>query len=225
MLRDGGWGDAEDCEDYVSAVKDFLEGVSAEKTLVAAFPSALRLRPEQRRPFDKIIEQGVIDVVTSELKKLEGIVASGVEHEEHVSAEALGLWAILDLSKSSASSTELELAEACEGLKDASHKHLSAQEAVKTQSEVVAQRECDEEIQQKKIINFDNALETLERLRNVANNPADGKDDVTMTEAAAAPDAGDVQMVVITEEPCAAPVVKDCNAPSSVPDVGPIAGA
>jgi len=94
MLRDGGWGDAEDCEDYVSAVRDFLEGVSAEKTLIAAFPPALRLRPEQRRPFDKMIEQGVIDVVTAELKKLEGIVASGADHEEHVTAEALGLWAI-----------------------------------------------------------------------------------------------------------------------------------
>merc|ERR1712072_863791 len=69
MLRDGGWGDAEDCEDSVSAVKEFLEGVSAEKTLVVAFPEALRLRPEQRRPFDKMIEQGVIDVVTAELKK------------------------------------------------------------------------------------------------------------------------------------------------------------
>jgi len=223
MLRDGGWGDAEDCEDYVSAVKDFLEGVSAEKTLIAAFPPALRLRPEQRRPFDKFIEQGVIDVVTAELKKLEGIVASGAEHEEHVTAEALGLWAILDLAKAAKSKTELDLTEACDGLKDASRKHSNALEAVEKQNEVVAEREVDEEVLRKKIEKFDIALETLERLRNVTSNSTDGNDDVIMMEAAA-PDAGDVQMTV-TVEPCATATVKDCGAAPTLAAAGPLAGA
>merc|ERR1712048_703162 len=154
-----------------------------------------------------------------------GIVASGADHEEHVTAEALGLWAILDLAKSAAANTECELAEACNGLKDASDRHSNAQEAVKTQSEVVAQREVDEEILRKKIEKFDIALETLERLRNVTNNSTDGLDDVTMVEVAA-PNAGDdVQMAAVTVEPCAAAAVKDCGAAPTVPAAVPLAGA
>merc|ERR1712232_707252 len=126
MLRNGGWGDAEDCEDSISTVKDFLQGVYAETTLIAAFPAALRLRPEERRPFDKVIEQGAIDVVTSELKRLEEIVATGAGEEEHVSAEALGLWAISDLANTAASGTERELGDACDCLKDALNKLSSA---------------------------------------------------------------------------------------------------
>merc|ERR1712232_575885 len=150
--------------------------------------------------------------------------ASGADHEEHVTAEALGLWAILDLAKSAASNTERELAEACDALKDASRKHSSAQEAVNTQSGVVAQREVDEDILRKKIEHFDIALETLERLWNVTSNSAEGKGDVTMTEVEA-PDAGDVQMLAITVEPSAAATVKDCGAGPTVSAAVPLAGA
>jgi hypothetical protein len=194
MLRDGGWGDAEACEDAISAVKEFLEGLSAENALIAALPSALCLRPAERRPFDEVIVQGVIDGVTAELEKQKEIVATGIEEEEHVNAEALGLWAILDLAEAAASVTEAELAEALEVLKKAISKHSSAQEAVSTQSGVVAQREVDQEITQNTITKFDIALDALERLRNFASASTESMDDVTMADATAL-GADDVQML------------------------------
>jgi hypothetical protein len=222
VLRGGGWGDAETCEDCISVVKEFLEGFSAESTLIAAFPGALRLQPEQRRPFDTMIEQAVIDVVTAELKKLEGEVNTGIAEEEHVSAEALGLWAILDIAKSTAADTERELAEASECLKEASSILSGAHEAVKTQNNLVARRVKTEEFSHKKIALFDNAIATLERLRTISTDSAESKDDVTMTDGA----APDVPMVdVVTEESCAA-AAKDCNTPAQVPSVVPLmAGA
>jgi hypothetical protein len=221
MLRDGGWGDAEACEDAVAAVTEFLQGLSAENTLVAALPQALRLRPDARGPFDKVIVQGVIDVVTSELEKQKEVVAVGIEEEEHVNAEALGLWAILDLAESAASGTEAELAEASEALKEAVNKHSSAQEAVLTQSGVIAQRELDLELSQNTLTKFDIALDALERLRNVASMSTESKDDITMTDVAAAPDASDDVQMVGEVAP-----VKDLGVPTVAPTtVPPIAGA
>jgi hypothetical protein len=232
MLRDGGWGDAETCEDCISAVKEFLEGFSAENTLIAAFPGALRMHPEQRRPFDKMIEQSVIDVVTAELKRLEEEVNGGIAEEQHVNAEALGLWAILDQARAAAADTERELEEASNCLKEASSSSLGAHAAVKSQNDFVAQRTVEEETCHKRIVSFDNALVSLERLRAISSESTESKDDVTMTDGAA-PDvtmtdgaAPDVPMVeLVAEESCAAAAAKDCNTPASGPVVVRCGGA
>jgi hypothetical protein len=221
MLLDGGWDDAETCESTISGVSSFLKNIPAENALVAGLPSAFLLRPEQRRPFDKIIEQGVVDVITSEIQKRQEAVDAGAADEEDVKAEALGLWAIFEEEKAKAVETELNLATAEAQLLEATEKHTATLQAVKAQSEAVGCREVEEDLLEKKMIKLAAARDALERMRKVTR-------DVVMEDAsvAAPPAAGEEVDVEMTVEPCVAAAVKDCSVAAMQDSTAvPMAGA
>lgn len=223
MLRDGGWGDAESCEDSITTVKEFLENMSVENALVAATAGALRLQPDQRRAFDKVIEEGVVNAFTSHVAKLEADLAEGKEEEEHSGAEALGLWAIWDEAKASASEAQGALEAACEYLKEATNKCSIAHGTEKQQARIVAKRETAVEVFKMKICDLGSALDTFELLRSTANDAA-AEEEMVVDATVAGSD--DVPMVDVTaEESCAAAPLKDCGVPPTAPAAVPLGGA
>merc|ERR1719235_1500478 len=71
MLRSGGWEDADGQEDAIDHVTKFLKDIRAEDALVAACADAFRVKPEKRRRFDKVVEEGVMEVVNKRIVELE----------------------------------------------------------------------------------------------------------------------------------------------------------
>merc|ERR1712107_465478 len=81
----------------------------ADDALVAACAGTFRTKPEKRRRFDSVVEQGVVETVDKRIVELENTLAKTSAAAEDVEAEALGLWAILDCARDKVSEMQQEV--------------------------------------------------------------------------------------------------------------------
>eukprot|EP00927_Polykrikos_kofoidii_P044089 TRINITY_DN38152_c0_g1_i1.p1 TRINITY_DN38152_c0_g1~~TRINITY_DN38152_c0_g1_i1.p1 ORF type:complete len:316 (-),score=81.50 TRINITY_DN38152_c0_g1_i1:516-1463(-) len=123
MLRARSFRDVESFDDAIEAVCEFLTEVHAEDALVAAVPGAFA---SASGPYSRLVEQGAFEVVTAHLADSEAnLVASSVEFIE-LEAEALGLWAIQEVSRETLRGVEALLARAESLLADAKEHNAEA---------------------------------------------------------------------------------------------------
>lgn len=99
MLLDGGWEDDEMKTDSVEAVREYLVAIGVDTVLITAAPHALAITPERRAPFDKVTVEHIVEVLQEEKNKIEANVAKVAPDVELARAEALGVWAILDIAR------------------------------------------------------------------------------------------------------------------------------
>merc|ERR1711865_398397 len=103
----------------IDMVVGLLEEINAEKTLVAAVPGSYKPKPEQRGPFDKLCVDGVTNVVGKHRASLEADFATAEQQATEATAEALGLWALLDVEKQAQSDAQAGLEFAKDAVKKA----------------------------------------------------------------------------------------------------------
>ncbi|CAJ1430805.1 unnamed protein product [Effrenium voratum] len=94
----------------LEALKEYLQTVSTEKTLVAA-SEGLLTAPESRGDFDKMAIDCIKEELTEKLKSLEEALAARAPAERRARAEVLGLQALLEVCSEKAQIAEKQHAE------------------------------------------------------------------------------------------------------------------
>lgn len=138
MLINGGWEDDDGCEDFVSAVLEYLKEENCESPLLAALPKALGRRPAERGMFDKITLEEVVRIIDAKVASATSMVEQEKEKIVDVNATNLGAWAVWDI--------------ACDVEKAAFKAHDDAQEEL--QAKISEQKAMDA-----KVSDFNSALE------------------------------------------------------------------
>lgn len=99
LLAEGGWEDEDAKASAVDTVQSYLEGIGAEKVLVAAAHAALSTKMDSRKPFDKVTVEHVREVLEEKMRD----ITAKVEHEQiyydKAKAELLGAWALADVAR------------------------------------------------------------------------------------------------------------------------------
>lgn len=182
MLRDGGWEEEEVREDAIAAVTELLATLRVEGTLLAAMPGAFRRLPSERKAFDAIVAKGVEDALVGHLEKLESEVAAGAKKEEESCAEALGLWAILDVTRAAKNAAALELSTSEASLEAAKDAVQSVAKDAKEKAAALEACLAKQKAQDDKIEEFTAAMDIFGRLRSA--EPAAAAADAARSAAA-----------------------------------------
>jgi len=164
MLKSGGWEDSETQDEAIEAVMTFLTRIDAEPAMVAAVPGCFKLKPEARGEFDGVVEEGISTAIASHIERLTDDVAKSSRALDLVTAETLGLWAILDLDRESATIAECDLSSAEDSLTAASAKRVQAGKVVASQDKIVAIKGKMITSQKTTIQELTDTSEALERL-------------------------------------------------------------
>jgi len=104
-LLNGSWKSEKDQSEKLETLKEYLQEIGTEKTLVAA-ADGLITKPEVRGDFDKMAIDCITEELSEKLKKLEETMSDRAPAEREVQAEVLGLEALLDICQEKAASAE-----------------------------------------------------------------------------------------------------------------------
>lgn len=165
MLRSGGWGDADAHADAIDNVTQLLKLIHADDALISASAGAFRVKPEKRRRFDTVVEQGVVEVLEGHMTELDSSLAKCEALAEDIEAEALGLWAILDCARDKVAEVQKEIQEAKAAHQKASaHCDTMGVEAI-DQTKIVQDATSRLKLQTEKIDSHAAVIGALDRLR------------------------------------------------------------
>eukprot|EP00927_Polykrikos_kofoidii_P060328 TRINITY_DN55331_c0_g1_i1.p1 TRINITY_DN55331_c0_g1~~TRINITY_DN55331_c0_g1_i1.p1 ORF type:complete len:331 (+),score=89.43 TRINITY_DN55331_c0_g1_i1:66-1058(+) len=155
--------------DSMAAVSQLLSEIHADRALVAALEATFAVKPSERGPFDKVIEQGVVSLITNHVAKLEQQLEHASLESEHISSAALGAWAILEVSKEDTVEAKKELDFARKALADSKTKLSKAKIDVRAQEDRASIDLSKLTLQDDELKRLSEAIQALDRLeaRNV----------------------------------------------------------
>lgn len=180
MLLEGGWqdGDVEAKDIVVQAVQDHLKSGNAEAALVAAVQGAFQSRPADRGPFDKITIESLQEVF--DLEKQESarkLTEIGPEYE-NITAEDLGVFAILEVTKDQQRDADHERNKARQHLSSCSKSAQEAFVAKEERERLLNTQLCEREIRQNRVREIKLALEAIDKLASGEQDNAMAVDEV-----------------------------------------------
>jgi len=165
----------------LSRVTSYLEEIQAERALIAAVPGALGRQPSDRGRFDKITVESLEEVLTAKVNQMDEQIAELVPTLEEVTAMALGMWAIYDVTcdkrKAAAAASQAADTAAEDACTQAGEKSKEVEEqtslAQKIRAEQAAESANLEKIQR--------SVEALERVVAGAGAPEEKSDEASPT--------------------------------------------
>eukprot|EP00435_Cladocopium_sp_Y103_P057381 s1489_g19.t1 len=104
-LLNGSWTSAEERKEKLATLKEYLQEIGTEKTLVAA-ADGLITKPEVRGDFDKLAIDCITEELIAKLKQVEEKLAERAPAEREVRAEVMGLEALVDICRQKATAAE-----------------------------------------------------------------------------------------------------------------------
>lgn len=183
----------------------YLEEVGAEKALIAAVPGALERTPAERGAFDAITLAEVNELLSQSLASLAAEIAEGAQTERHASAEAMGAWAVLDISEGRSADAAAALCSAQEGQEAALAERQAAEALAQTRSAAVTDALVQRTLAEEKVSEAAGAEAALATLRSPPAPPAVEEEaapavEVEAMEVEAAPEAEAAPMEVDAAE-------------------------
>merc|ERR1711933_79986 len=127
----------------LQAVKTFLKNIHTEPALVAAAAKALANKPDARGEFDLFTLSSVKETLETEMNNINTLISEHQPRYESVTAEQLGLWALLDHERDRKAKAQASLAEMELSLKSAQEVCTSAQKEFAARSEAVSEKVCE----------------------------------------------------------------------------------
>eukprot|EP00927_Polykrikos_kofoidii_P060794 TRINITY_DN55705_c0_g1_i1.p1 TRINITY_DN55705_c0_g1~~TRINITY_DN55705_c0_g1_i1.p1 ORF type:complete len:360 (-),score=86.90 TRINITY_DN55705_c0_g1_i1:325-1344(-) len=164
MLVGSNWEAGEASEDSIAAVEQHLTNIQCDSVLMAALPAAFRTKPCERGPFDKVVEQGVVDAIRTHLADVERKLAGGAKEAEDISAAALGAWAILEVSKDDVTKAKDEVAAANVVLCESKAKRVEAKKNIRAQEDRTSVALSRLTLQDEDLRRLSEAVQALDRL-------------------------------------------------------------
>mmetsp|Transcript_42754 Transcript_42754/g.118045 ORF Transcript_42754/g.118045 Transcript_42754/m.118045 type:complete len:368 (+) Transcript_42754:98-1201(+) len=165
MLCSGGWEDSDAQKEAVETVVQLIKEIGAEDTLVVAMPAVFKVKPEARQPFDKFVEQAVVELVARHLEKLEAEIAVDTELAEQLSAEALGLWAIADVARDAVGVAEEALASSKGVLVEITDQRIHSETILTQHDKEVSELLTSQVLDEQRVSKFAAAIEAATRLQ------------------------------------------------------------
>lgn len=165
MLMDGGWEEEEVRDACIDAVCHYLQSQGSDAVLLAALPKALKRKPAECGPFDKMAVDEAFRFVSAKVDSLEAQLAAGQEELDDAIAVHLGAWAILDVAGDKVSLANEERDAADAAVQNAVVEEKLAASKVMDQDTVLATILSEATLLQSKAQQLDlalNALSTLE---------------------------------------------------------------
>lgn len=188
-VLDVGSEDESVLDSTVDAVQQYLRKLGAEPALVAAAMGALRCKPESRQAFDKLTASSLEEVLRAEASRIDVLLMQHQPEQEQVSAEQVGLWALLDRESQREQAASLALADAELSKKLAAAARDGTLADISVKEAEVSQRLCEQVLAEERVKELGHALEAVERLvafsyEAEAKADAAGPADVPMAHAA-----------------------------------------
>lgn len=173
MLIDGGWEDQDVKAAAISAVQEFLGHIKAEPALTAAAGQALACK--DRQPFDCMVVDHISEVIAT---KINEITTSLRREEEHVSAfeaEALGFWALADVTRDRERDAARDLSQAEVCVFEATRVKKEATSDLSAREQTLTNFLAEQTLAGDRAENIEKALHALERILadNYAPDPSD----------------------------------------------------
>lgn len=167
----------------------FLEEAKVEKALLAAAPSALAVRPAERKAFDNVAMEEISKIIEHSGADLDEKLAAGEPEERQALAEALGAWAILDVARDRVKEAKAALTAARRTLRDAEATEATALDAETTRREAQGEALAQQSQAAEKIKELDEAVAALERVSEPAPEATEASAEAMEVEAAAPAEA------------------------------------
>lgn len=178
MLLNGSWEDKDACDDFVSAVFEYLKSMNCEAPLLASLPKALAQKPADRRLFDEVVFKEVVRIIGAKVT----IVTSAIEKDEEefkdVNATHLGAWAIWDVACDDERASVTSHEQAREILQVTKSDKSALEATIAEQSSLFEKAALEQALAESKAQEIERALMELERLNNdetQAENPVNGE--------------------------------------------------
>mmetsp|Transcript_17984 Transcript_17984/g.35178 ORF Transcript_17984/g.35178 Transcript_17984/m.35178 type:complete len:334 (+) Transcript_17984:54-1055(+) len=127
----------------LETIKGLLKRIGTEPALVAAAGSALGNKPAARGEFDVFTIECVKQTLEMEVSKISALIADHQAKYESVTAEQLGLWALLDHERARQAAAQASHAEMELHLATAQSLHTSTQQELTARSNAVSQKVCE----------------------------------------------------------------------------------
>jgi len=142
LLMEGQY-DAGHIEIALEAVGTLLKKIGTEPALVAAAAKALGNKPAARGEFDLLTLSCVKQTLETEMNKIDTLIADHQPKCHSVTAEQLGLWALLDHERARKTEAQASLAKMELSLKSAQDVCTNAQKECTARSEAVSHKLCE----------------------------------------------------------------------------------
>jgi len=153
-------------------VMEFLGTLHTEKALLAAAPSAIALKPAARGAFDTVTVDEVKRIVAEELAAVEEKLAAGDKEEAYATSEALGSWAILDVSRERVGECAGQLLEAKVKLTEAEVAERGAGQAAEEASNNSSAELAKRVLVEARVKEVEAAIVAFEKISNPPAEPA-----------------------------------------------------
>jgi len=137
-LLEGTCDEGEPVAKAVEDVEAFMKKIQAEPVLIAAAVRALAVKPDSRGEFDSLTIPCVKQALDTHLDKVNTLIDEHHSKHRSVSAEQLGLWALLDQEKYRVSGARGALVDAEIGLTSAQDECSNACKEVTAKSDAVS---------------------------------------------------------------------------------------
>lgn len=166
MLLNGSWEDKDACDDFVSAVSEYLKGMKCEAPLLAALPRALAQRPAERRLFDEVVFEEVVRIIGAKVTTVTSKIETEEEKFEDVRATELGAWAIWDVACDEAGAAEKSHEQAQEELAAANNQQVSLEAQIAERTSLLEKASLEQVLAESKAEEIQRTLVELDRLEN-----------------------------------------------------------
>lgn len=166
MLVNGSWEDKDACDDFVSAVYEYLKSMNCEAPLLAALPKALAQRPAERRLFDDVVFEEVARIIGEKVTTMTSAIDQAQEEFEDIKATDLGAWAIWDVAcdEEAAAAKSHECAQ--DSLKQAEGTQSSLAAKIAEQNTLLEEADLDKVVAETNTQEIGKALAELDRLES-----------------------------------------------------------
>mmetsp|Transcript_103652 Transcript_103652/g.200851 ORF Transcript_103652/g.200851 Transcript_103652/m.200851 type:complete len:366 (+) Transcript_103652:47-1144(+) len=148
----------------ITSLEVFLKQIHAEPTLIAAAVRALVVKPDSRREFDVLTISCVKQALETQLNKVNAMIDDHQFKHRSVTAEQLGLWALLDQEKARVAAARASLVDVEISLMTAQELCNNAEKEVKAKSDAASQQLCEKVIVDDMIREIAGAHEAAARL-------------------------------------------------------------
>jgi len=138
--------------------------MKAESCLIAAVPSAMGLKPEDRTDFDRVTVEMVSELLVARISILSGQIAENTETVQEVNAEALGAWAIYDTCRDGVTAAIKELNMAQAALRDAEEARKASATKARVQRNGLEASKKEQEMLQQNVQEIDAAVIATQQL-------------------------------------------------------------
>jgi len=174
MLLNGSWDDKDACDDFISAVFEYLKSMSCEAPLLASLPKALAQKPADRRLFDEVVFKEVVRIIGAKVTTVTSAIEKDDEEIQDVKATHLGAWAIWDVACEDELAAVTSHEQAREMLQMTKSDKSALETKIAEQSSLFEKASLEQALAESKAQEIERALVELEQLNNdetQAENP------------------------------------------------------